>query len=113
MKKGTIIKRTDYVATMLAIPVGEEHEFTLTGRDYASYMNAVSRFNKNGKAKFEARTASASTIVINGKIEGKRFGTAPNSPIKYSRTEFVALLEAERLQRAEIVGKYGQQEQAK
>ena len=34
MKKGTIIKRTDYVATMLAIPVGEEHEFTLTGRDY-------------------------------------------------------------------------------
>jgi len=27
-------------------------------------MNAVSRFNKNGKAKFEARTASASTIVI-------------------------------------------------
>ena len=24
----------------------------------------VSRFNKNGKAKFEARTASASTIVI-------------------------------------------------
>ena len=64
MKKGTIIKRTDYVATMLAIPVGEEHEFTLTGRDYASYMNAVSRFNKNGKAKFEARTASASTIVI-------------------------------------------------
>ena len=41
MKKGTIIKRTDYVATMLAIPVGEEHEFTLTGRDYASYMNAV------------------------------------------------------------------------
>ena len=56
MKKGTIIKRTDYVATMLAIPVGEEHEFTLTGRDYASY--------KNGKAKFEARTASASTIVI-------------------------------------------------
>ena len=46
MKKGTIIKRTDYVATMLAIPVGEEHEFTLTGRDYASYMNAVSRFNK-------------------------------------------------------------------
>ena len=38
---------------------------------------------------------------------------APNSPIKYSRTEFVALLEAERLQRAEIVGKYGQQEQAK
>ena len=52
MKKGTIIKRTDYVATMLAIPVGEEHEFTLTGRDYASYMNAVSRFNKNGKAKF-------------------------------------------------------------
>ena len=61
MKKGTIIKRTDYVATMLAIPVGEEHEFTLTGRDYASYMN---RFNKNGKAKFEARTASASTIVI-------------------------------------------------
>ena len=42
MKKGTIIKRTDYVATMLAIPVGEEHEFTLTGRDYASYMNAVS-----------------------------------------------------------------------
>lgn len=64
MKKGTIIKRTDYVATMLAIPVGEEHEFTLTGRDYASYMNAVSRFNRNGKAKFEARTASASTIVI-------------------------------------------------
>ena len=57
MKKGTIIKRTDYVATMLAIPVGEEH-------DYASYMNAVSRFNRNGKAKFEARTASASTIVI-------------------------------------------------
>ena len=50
MKKGTIIKRTDYVATMLAIPVGEEHEFTLTGRDYASYMNAVSRFNRNGKA---------------------------------------------------------------
>ena len=49
---------------MLAIPVGDEHEFTLTGRDYASYMNAVSRFNKNGKAKFEARTASASTIVI-------------------------------------------------
>ena len=43
----------------------------------------------------------------------KRFGTAPNSPIKYSRTEFVALLEAERLQRAEIIGKYGQQEQPK
>ena len=42
-----------------------------------------------------------------------RFGTAPNSPIKYSRTEFVALLEAERLQRAEIIGKYGQQEQPK
>ena len=36
-----------------------------------------------------------------------------NSPIKYSRTEFVALLEAERLQRAEIIGKYGQQEQPK
>jgi len=43
---------------------GKKHEFALTGRDYASYMNAVSRFNKNGKAKFEARTASASTIVI-------------------------------------------------
>jgi hypothetical protein len=53
MKKGTIIKRTDYVATMLAIPVGEEHEFTLTGRDYASYMNAVSRFNRNGKRSEE------------------------------------------------------------
>ena len=36
-------------------------------------------------------------IAPRGKIEGKRFGTAPNSPIKYSRTEFVALLEAERL----------------
>lgn len=48
-----------------------------------------------------------------GKIEGKRFGSARNSPIKYSRTEFVALLEAERMQRAEIVGKYGQQEQGK
>lgn len=43
-------------------------------------------------------------IAPRGKIEGKRFGTAPNSPIKYSRTEFVALLEAERLQRAEIIG---------
>lgn len=64
MEKGTIIKRTDYVATMLAVPVGEEREFPLTGRDYASYMNAVSRFNKNGKAKFEARTTTASTIVI-------------------------------------------------
>lgn len=42
-----------------------------------------------------------------GKIEGKRFGTAKNSPIKYSRTEFVALLEAERIQRAEITGLYG------
>ena len=52
-------------------------------------------------------------IAPRGKIEGKRFGTAPNSPIKYSRTEFVALLEAERLQRAEIIGKYGQQEQPK
>ena len=52
-------------------------------------------------------------IAPNGKIEGKRFGTAPNSPIKYSRTEFVALIEAERLQRAEIIGKYGRQEQAK
>lgn len=49
-------------------------------------------------------------IAPNGKIEGKRFGTAPNSPIKYSRTEFIALLEAERLQRAEIIGKYGQKE---
>lgn len=52
-------------------------------------------------------------IAPRGKIEGKRFGTAPNSPIKYSRTEFVALLEAERLQRAEIIGKYGQQETKK
>ena len=52
-------------------------------------------------------------IAPNGKIEGKRFGTAPNSPIKYSRTEFVALIEAARLQRAEIIGKYGRQEQAK
>lgn len=41
-----------------------------------------------------------------GKIEGKRFGAAKNSPIKYSRTEFVALLEAEKMQRAEIIGKY-------
>ena len=49
-------------------------------------------------------------IAPRGKIEGKRFGTAPNSPIKYSRTEFVALLEAERLQRAEIIGKYGRKE---
>lgn len=45
-------------------------------------------------------------IAPSGKIEGKRFGTAPNSPVKYSRTEFVALLEAERLQRAGIVGKH-------
>lgn len=49
-------------------------------------------------------------IAPRGKIEGKRFGAAPNSPIKYSRTEFVALLEAERMQRAEIIGKYGQKE---
>ena len=49
-------------------------------------------------------------IAPRGKIEGKRFGTAPNSPIKYSRTEFVALIEAERLQRAEIIGKYGRKE---
>lgn len=59
MKKGTIIKRTDYVATMLAIPVGEEREFDLIGRDYSSYMNAISRFNKNGKAKFESCTNQA------------------------------------------------------
>lgn len=45
-----------------------------------------------------------------GKIEGKRFGAAKNSPIKYSRTEFIALLEAERQQRAEIIGKYERQE---
>lgn len=50
-------------------------------------------------------------IAPTGKIEGKRFGTARNSPIKYSRTEFVALLEAERQQRAEIIGKYGGQKQ--
>lgn len=49
-------------------------------------------------------------IAPRGKIEGKRFGTNPNSPIKYSRTEFVALIEAERLQRAEIIGKYGRKE---
>lgn len=49
-------------------------------------------------------------ITPKGKIEGKRFGAATNSPIKYSRTEFVALLEAERQQRAEITGKYGRQE---
>lgn len=48
-----------------------------------------------------------------GKIEGKRFGAAKNSPIKYSRTEFIALLEAERQQRAEIIGKYGRTEQEK
>lgn len=64
MEKGTVIKRTDYVATMLAIPVGEEREFALTGRDYASYMNAVCRFNKNGRAKFEIRRGSVSTLVI-------------------------------------------------
>lgn len=52
-------------------------------------------------------------IAPAGKIEGKRFGSARNSPIKYSRTEFVALLEAERQQRAEITGLYGRQEQAK
>lgn len=52
-------------------------------------------------------------ITPRGKIEGKRFGTAPNSPIKFSRMDFVALLEAERMQRAEIVGKHGRQEQAK
>ncbi|WP_418991885.1 hypothetical protein [Alistipes sp.] len=52
-------------------------------------------------------------IAPAGKIEGKRFGTARNSPIKYSRTEFVALLEAERMQRAEIIGKYGRQEMEK
>lgn len=49
-------------------------------------------------------------IAPKGKIKGKRFGTAPNSPIKYSRTEFIALLEAERLQQAGIIGKYGEQE---
>lgn len=45
-------------------------------------------------------------IAPAGKIEGKRFGTAKNSPIKYSRTEFVALLQAEKMQRAEIIGKH-------
>lgn len=65
MEKGTIIKRTDYVATMLAIPVGEEREFTLTGRDYQSYMNARSRFHKKGAAKFEIRaTANTATLII-------------------------------------------------
>lgn len=64
MEKGTIIKRTDYVATMLAIPVGEEREFTLTGRDYQSYMNARSRFHKRGTAKFEIRTTTTATLII-------------------------------------------------
>lgn len=64
MEKGTIIKRTDYVATMLAIPVGEEREFTLTGRDYQSYMNARSRFHKKGSAKFEIRTTANSTTLV-------------------------------------------------
>ena len=64
MEKGTIIKRTDYVATMLAIPVGEEREFALTGRDYQSYMNARSRFHKRGAAKFEIRTTTTATLII-------------------------------------------------
>lgn len=64
MEKGTIIKRTDYVATMLAIPVGEEREFTLTGRDYQSYMNARCRFHKSGRARFELRTTTPVTLII-------------------------------------------------
>lgn len=65
MEKGTIIKRIDYVATMLAIPVGEEREFALAGRDYQSYMNARSRFHKRGAAKFEIRTtANSATLII-------------------------------------------------
>lgn len=46
-------------------------------------------------------------IAPRGPIDGKRFGPAKNSPVKFSRTEFVALLEAERTQRAEIIGKWG------
>lgn len=64
MEKGTVIKRTDYVATMLAIPVGEEREFTLTGRDYQSYMNARSRFHRSEKASFEIRTTPTATLII-------------------------------------------------
>lgn len=41
-------------------------------------------------------------IAPRGKIEGRKCGSAPNSPIKYSRMEFVALLEAERMMNAEV-----------
>ena len=53
-------------------------------------------------------------IAPQGKIVGKRFGPARNSPIKYSRLDFVALLEAERMQqRAVMAGKYSLDDEAK
>lgn len=49
-------------------------------------------------------------IEPRGMIKGRRFGSSKNSPIKFSRTDFVALLEVERMQREGIIGKSGQED---
>lgn len=47
-------------------------------------------------------------IEPRGELKGRRCGSAKNSRLKYSRTEFIALLEAEGMQKTRIIGKHGQ-----
>lgn len=64
-RKGKILSRPDYMATMRAIKVGTTMEYTLCGiREYNSLINAKCRLQKETGALFEIKTADQTRLLI-------------------------------------------------